>query len=111
MTGRKALGEFEYLLLLAVLRLGEGAYGVTMRREIEERTGRPVTLGSIYPTMDRLEAKGLVRSTMSEPTKKRGGRSRRFFRLEPAGREALSRVRAASDAMWDGFEGGERLTR
>ena len=60
MTRRKGLGEFEHLLLLAVLRLGDGAYGVTMRREIEGCTGRPVTLGAIYPTMDRLEKKGFV---------------------------------------------------
>ena len=106
MTGRKSLGEFEQLLLLAVLRLGDDAYGVTMRREIEERTGRSVTLGAIYPTMDRLEAKGFVRSTMSEPTSERGGRSRRYFRLEPAGRAMLEQARLAFNAMWAGHEPG-----
>lgn len=104
MPPRKGLGEFEHLLLLAVLRLGEAAYGVTMRREIEDRTGRAVTLGAIYPTMDRLEKKGLVSSSMSEPTKERGGRSRRYFRLEPAGHEALNSTRQAFQAMWDGVE-------
>ncbi len=104
MPPRKGLGEFEHLLLLAVVRLGEGAYGVTMRREIEDRTGRPVTLGAIYPTMDRLEKKGLVSSRMSEPTKERGGRSRRYFRIEPAGLEALTVTRQVFEAMWDGVE-------
>lgn len=107
MTHRKNLGEFEYLLLLAVLRLPDDAYGVTMRREIEARTGRSVTLGAIYPTMDRLEKKGYVNSTMSEPTPERGGRSRRYFRLEPAGVEALHRAREAFSAMWAGHEPGE----
>ena len=104
MPPRKGLGEFEHLLLLAVVRLGEGAYGVTMRREIEDRTGRPVTLGAIYPTMDRLEKKGLVSSRMSEPTNERGGRSRRYFRIEPAGLEALTVTRQVFEAMWDGVE-------
>lgn len=104
MPNRKTLGEFEQLLLLAVQRLNEDAYGVTMRREIEERTGRSVTLGAIYPTMDRLEAKGFVRSSMSAPTPERGGRSRRYFKLEPAGREALAQAREAFNAMWAGHE-------
>ncbi len=104
MPPRKGLGEFEHLLLLAVLRLGDGAYGVTMRREIEDRTGRPVTLGAIYPTMDRLERKGFVSSSMSEPTKVRGGRSRRYFRMEPAGLDALTTTRQTFEAMWDGVE-------
>ena len=104
MPPRKGLGEFEHLLLLAVVRLGEGAYGVTMRREIEDRTGRLVTLGAIYPTMDRLEKKGLVSSRMSEPTNERGGRSRRYFRIEPAGLEALTVSRQVFEAMWDGVE-------
>lgn len=104
MGTRKHLGEFEHLLLLAVLRLGEDAYGVTVRREIEERTGRSVTLGAIYPTMDRLEQKGYVTSRRSEPTGERGGRSRRYYRLQPEGREALDRARAAFSSMWDGIE-------
>ncbi len=102
---RKGLGEFEHLLLLAVMRLGDNAYGVTMRREIEERTGRPVSLGAIYPTMDRLEDRGLVRSSMSAPTGERGGRSRRYFSLEPAGERALEAQRQMLAAMWAGFEG------
>jgi DNA-binding PadR family transcriptional regulator len=82
-----------------------------MRREIEERTGRPVSLGAIYPTMDRLEERGLVSSRMGPPTGKRGGRSRRYFRLEPAGEKALRDTRHMLAAMWEGYEsmlGAER---
>ena len=83
--GRDYLGEFEQVVLLTLWRLGEGAYGVTIRREIEERTGRAVTLGGIYPTLDRLEQKGYVSSYTGEPTSERGGRAKRHFRLQPAG--------------------------
>lgn len=111
MTSRKSMGEFEQLLLLAVLRLKDEAYGVTMRREIEARTGRSVTLGAIYPTMDRLEQKGFVGSSMSEPIGERGGRSRRYFRLKPAGLEALHRARETFNSMWAGHEPGQEVTR
>ena len=78
--------------------------GVTVRRETEERTGRPVSLGPIYPTMDRLEERGYVTSAMSRPTSSRGGRSRRYFTLEPAGRAVLDRTRTMISAMWEGHE-------
>lgn len=104
MTTRHALGEFEQLLLLAVMRLGTDAYGIAMRREIEERTGRSVSPGAIYPTMDRLEEKGYVTSYLGDPTPERGGRSRRYFRLQPAGIEALRKAHAAFSSMWRGFE-------
>ena len=100
----KSLGEFEHLLLLAVMRLGEDAYGVTIRREIEDRTGRPVSLGSIYPTMDRLEERGYVRSWRSTPTKTRGGRSRRYFQMQPDGVTVLRRAHEMHLAMWDGHD-------
>ena len=101
---RQTLGEFEHLLLVAVLRLGDGAYGVSMKAEIEERAGRPVTLGAIYPTMDRLEARGLVTSSMSKPTGGRGGRSRRVFDITPAGVEAAQKAYAVFQSMWDGVQ-------
>jgi DNA-binding PadR family transcriptional regulator len=104
MSKRDYLGEFEQLVLLALMRLGEGAYGVTIRQEIEARTGRGVSLGSIYPTLHRLEEKGLVSSYNGEPTATRGGRSKRHFRLEPHGRNALSRSRDMLAALWQGFE-------
>ena len=110
-TSRKNMGDFEQLLLLAVLRLKDQAYGVTMRREIESRTGRSVTLGAIYPTMNRLEQKGYVGSNMSEPTGERGGRSRRYFHLLPAGLEALHRARDTFNSMWAGYEPDQEATR
>lgn len=105
MTDWKALGEFEHLLLLATMRLADDAYGVTLRQEIEERTGRPVSLGSIYPTMHRLEVGGFVTSLMSDPVPTRGGRSRRFYRLTPEGLAIVVRAREMISAMWDGHEG------
>jgi DNA-binding PadR family transcriptional regulator len=104
MSKRDYLGEFEQVVLLALMRLGEGAYGVTIRQEIEARTGREVSLGSIYPTLHRLEEKGLVSSYHGEPTATRGGRSKRHFTLEPHGRTALSRSRDVLAALWQGFE-------
>ena len=104
MTRRDTLGGFEEVVLLAVMRLGPDSYGVTIRREIEARTGRDVSLGAIYPTLDRLEEKGLVSSRKGEPTGVRGGRSRRHFRLEPEGRKALHESRDAMASLWEGFE-------
>jgi DNA-binding PadR family transcriptional regulator len=104
MTKRDYLGEFEQVVLLAVRHLGPDAYGVTIRREIEARTGRKVSHGAIYPTMDRLETKGYVSSYIGEPTSQRGGRSKKHFQLEPAGSEALERSRNMLAAMWKGAE-------
>ena len=105
---RDYLGEFEQVVLLAVMRLGEDAYGVTIRREIEVRTDRDVSLGAIYPTLHRLEAKGLVSSYTGKPTATRGGRSKRHFRLEPDGQVALKRSRDIISALWRGFEADPR---
>ncbi|MGJ5813258.1 PadR family transcriptional regulator [Paludibaculum fermentans] len=96
------LGEFEQIVLLAVLRLDGSAYGVPIRQEIEQRAGRAVTIGALYATLDRLEAKGYVTSWFSEPTPERGGRSKRYFRLLPAGAEALARSKDMLDSMWKG---------
>ena len=89
----KYLGEFEIVVLATLVRLGEDAYGMTIRREIEGRSGRSVTIGSIYATLRRLEAKGYVSTVLGEPTPERGGRAKRYFRLEAAGAEALIRSR------------------
>ncbi len=104
MSKRDYLGELEHVALLALMRLGEDAYGVTIQREIEARTGRRVSLGTIYPTLKRLEVKGYVSSRVGEPTAERGGRAKRFFHLEPQGRAELHRSRAMLAALWDGFE-------
>jgi PadR family transcriptional regulator PadR len=96
------LGEFEQIVLLAVLRLGEGAYGVPIRQAIAERAGRPVTVGALYATLDRLESKGLVHSWFADPTPQRGGRSKRYFRVLPKGLEALAESRTMLQNMWRG---------
>jgi DNA-binding PadR family transcriptional regulator len=103
------LGEFEQVVLLAIARLGEGAYGVPVRAEIEKRAKRRVTIGALYATLDRLEAKGYVESWFADPTPQRGGRSKRCFRLLPEGAAALSRSKAMLDSMWEGLRlKGER---
>jgi DNA-binding PadR family transcriptional regulator len=101
---RDHLGDFEQIVLLAVLRLGEDAYGVPVRREIEKRTGRSLTVGALYRTFDRLEEKGYLTSRFSDPTPERGGRSKRYFRLQPAALESLRASRTALSAMWEGLE-------
>lgn len=98
------LGEFEQLVLLAIIHQDEDAYGVTIRREIERRTQRRVTVGALYTALDRLEHKGLVRSTMSLPTAERGGRSKRYFVITSAGEKALRRSRETMTRMWAGLE-------
>jgi PadR family transcriptional regulator PadR len=90
------LGSLEHIVLLALLRLGDHAYGMTVRREIEERTGRNLSIGAIYATLERLEAKGYVSSFTGEPTSERGGRAKRHFRIEADGQQAL---RASQQAI------------
>jgi PadR family transcriptional regulator PadR len=104
MPPREHLGEFEQITLLAVLRLGQNAYGVPVRREIETRTGRSVTVGAMYRTLDRLEEKGYVTSCFSDPSPERGGRSKRYFRVAPPGIRALNMSHRALLAMWDGVD-------
>jgi DNA-binding PadR family transcriptional regulator len=82
---RQNLGELEQVLLLALLRLGGEAYGAAIRQEIRERTKRSITPGAIYPTLDRLEERGLLRSRLGDPRPERGGRARRYFKVTAAG--------------------------
>src|SRR5229473_3021995 len=95
--GREYLGEFEQIVMLAVLRLGDEAYGVPIRSEIEQRTGRSVTIGALYATLDRLESKGYIHSWFADPTPQRGGRSKRYFRMLPEGVDALNRSKEMVD--------------
>ena len=104
MVGRDYLGEFEHIVLLALLRLEERAYGVTVRREIETRTKREVSIGAVYATLDRLQLKGYVRSYQSEPTAERGGRSKRFFQITSKGITAVNRTQEAVHRMTEGLE-------
>jgi PadR family transcriptional regulator PadR len=103
MSAREYLGEFEHIVLLAVLRLGDQAYGVTIRREIEARTSREVSIGAIYATLDRLEAKNLVQSRLGDPTPERGGRSKRFFRVTAQGVSAVKHTHLALRSLTEGL--------
>lgn len=96
------MGEFEQLVLLAVLRLGDEAYGMAVRAELEARTGRDVSYGAVYTTLDRLEKKGWVGHRLGESTPERGGRARKYFRLEREGRVALREARKVLEVMWEG---------
>ena len=101
---RQSLGELELLLLLALMRLGPGAYGAALRQEILARSGRSVSPGAIYPTLDRLEQRGLIRSRPSDPVPERGGRSRRLFELRPTGLRELQRAWRQYALLVRGFE-------
>jgi PadR family transcriptional regulator, regulatory protein PadR len=96
------MGEFEQLVLLALLRLDNDAYGMEVREEIERRTGREVSYGAVYTTLDRLEQKGHVAHRMGEVTPERGGRARKYFSVLPEGREALRVTQQALTVMWEG---------
>jgi PadR family transcriptional regulator PadR len=96
------MGEVEHLVLLAIVRLGDNAYGVPIRAEIHTRTGREVAFGALYTCLDRLARKGFLLSRLSKPTPERGGKSKRFYRLTPAGARALRAARSRLVRMWDG---------
>ena len=98
------LGEFEQMVLLGILRLGDEAYAIPLREELEARTRRDVARGALYTALERLEAKKCVRSRMSEPLPERGGRSRRYYTVTPAGVMALRESREAWLALWQGVE-------
>jgi DNA-binding PadR family transcriptional regulator len=98
------LGEFEQLVLIAILRLGEDAYGATIRREIEGNTARRLSISAAYTTLERLEQKGCVRSWIGEPTAERGGRRRKHFALTPLGARALKTAYRDYAAMVAGVE-------
>ena len=103
------LGSLEQIVMLAVVRLGSDAYGMTVRREIELRTGRDISIGAVYSTLERLEAKGYVSSFTGEPTAERGGRAKRHFEVEAAGHRAISASQEALKSMSEGL--GRRLKR
>jgi DNA-binding PadR family transcriptional regulator len=99
-----ALGDFEQLVLLGVLRLGSEAYGAAIRQEIHARSGRDVSINAVYTTLDRLESKGLLKSWIGDPTPQRGGRRRKFYALRPAGAAALRQAYNTIKAMAEGLE-------
>src|SRR5262249_11435865 len=103
MIERNSLGEFEHIVILALLRLSDQAYGVSVRQEIAQRTNRDVSIGAIYATLDRLEAKGYVRSRMGDPTPERGGRSKRYFHVTGQGLAAVNRTHDTLRRMTQGL--------
>jgi PadR family transcriptional regulator PadR len=101
---RNYLGEFEQLLLMALLQLEDEAYGARIREVIEARTGRTISPGAVYTALDRLESRGLVSSSLGDPTPQRGGKRKRFYRLEPRGAELLRRSHEALARMARGLK-------
>ena len=100
MTGRSYLGEFELMLLLAVVHLGDEAYGVPISKELGAHRSRSVSLGSVYAALERLEAKGLVVSNLGDPTPERGGKSKRYFRITKEGLRQIHETRRVLTSMW-----------
>jgi PadR family transcriptional regulator, regulatory protein PadR len=100
------VGEFEYAVLLALLHLEgtEEAYAVPVRALLEQRTGRPVARGALYTALERLEAKGCLRSRMGDPTAERGGKARRYFSVTPPGVKALKAMHASLASLSRGLE-------
>jgi len=102
MNKQNNLGEFEILILAALIRLGDNAYGVTIRNEIEKRAERSVSVGALYSTLGRLEKKNYVSSEVGEATAERGGRAKRYYQLSPLGKAQLDKsVRALSNMLVD----------
>jgi PadR family transcriptional regulator PadR len=102
MARREFLGGFELLVLLALVGLGDEAYGVPIARAIEDSSGREVALGSVYLTLERLERKGLVTSRLGEPTPERGGRAKTYFRITAQGIRDVRRTRETLISLWAG---------
>lgn len=100
MSERSYLGELELMLLLAVIHLGEEAYGVPISRELEKHRGRDVAVGSVYAALERLETKGLVTSMLGDPTPERGGKAKRFFRITKEGLRQVHETRRVLMRLW-----------
>lgn len=100
MTDRSFLGEFELMLLLTIVQLGDEAYGVPISRELERHRGRSVSVGSVYAALERLEGKGLVVSTLGDPTPERGGKARRYFHITKEGLRQVRETRRVLTRLW-----------
>jgi len=107
----QGLGEFEQMVLLAIAHLRNDAYAIPIMDEIERRTGRRVARAAVYITLRRLEEKGFVSSWMSDPLPERGGKARRYVKLEGAGAKALREARSAAEEMWRGLDPALLRTR
>ena len=100
------LGEFEELTLLAVKAVEAPVYGVPVQQYVEKTTGRAVAMGAVYAALERLERKGFVRSSMSDPSPERGGKSKRLFAVTPSGMQTLREIRRVRDRIWRAIEEG-----
>ncbi len=94
------IGEFEELVLLTVAALGDDAYGVTIKEDIESRAGRPISIGALHSTIARLEEKGFLKSSLGGATQERGGRRKRYFQLTQSGKSALHEIKNLRDQLW-----------
>jgi DNA-binding PadR family transcriptional regulator len=103
--GEETLGSLEHIVLLAVMRLGDNAYGIMVRREIETATGRDLSIGAVYATLARLESKGFIQSSTGEPTAERGGRAKRYFRVTADGKSTLRSTHDVIQKMSAGLKG------
>ena len=104
MTSREGLNEVDQLVMLALVRLDSSAYGVTIRAEIENRSGRSVSMAAVYSALDRLERRGYAESWLSDPTSERGGRAKKHFKITTAGATQLRDARGAMARMWEGLD-------
>jgi PadR family transcriptional regulator PadR len=111
MNRRGHFGEWELMVLLALMRLGEDAYGVPICREIEAQTGREPAVGSVYATLERLEEKGFVDSELGKPTAERGGRAKKYFRITDNGVREVRKTQSDLMNLWSGLPQLERATR
>ncbi len=102
-TKEPKLGEFEQFVLLAILRLGENAYGTTVRQTLKDLVGRDVSIGALYATVERLKEKNLITSKQGDPTPERGGRAKNYLQVTVVGRRLLARSRQNLSIMWDGI--------
>jgi PadR family transcriptional regulator, regulatory protein PadR len=100
MADHNYLGEFELMLLLTIIRLGDEAYGVPLSRELALQRGREVSVGSVYAALDRLETKGLITSSLGESTPERGGRAKRYFRVTRSGLRTIHETRTILSKLW-----------
>jgi PadR family transcriptional regulator, regulatory protein PadR len=100
MTDRSFLGEFELMIPLAILHLGDQAYGVPIARELERHRGREVSVGSVYAALERLETKGLIASSLGDPTPERGGKAKRYFRVNREGIRQVNETRRVLTGLW-----------
>jgi PadR family transcriptional regulator PadR len=103
MSSRAYLGNFELMVMLVLIRLGEDAYGIPIAHEIEVKGGREVSLGSIYATLERLEAKGLVSAKLGEPTPERGGRAKKYFSVTAKGAREVRETQRVLKELWRGL--------